>query len=165
MGSLMSDALSPDAVTLLVHVLDEAHETTTLLPVAEAGRSMHRPWWRNVFFGFARSNAEVTAGFAVQYLGENIDRARDHWREALSLLGQLQRDHSDNELVAVLGKELQTAGLNDVLPKLQHSAIPRSIAKTAIHLGGLVATIRNCEHLIVDARRKLILQRMRDPQI
>jgi hypothetical protein len=158
----MPEPASPDALTLLILALDEMRETTTLLPVAEAGRSIHRPWWRNVLFGFARSNAEVTAGLAVQYLGENIDRARDHWRGALSLLDQLQRAHSDNELVVVLGQELDLAGLNDVLPKLQHSAIPHPIAKTAVHLGDVVATIRNCDHLIVNARSKLTLQRMRD---
>jgi hypothetical protein len=158
----MDDGASRGAVTLVVCALDEMHETTTLLPVAEAGRALHRPWWRNVFFGFARSNAEVTAGLAVQYLGENIDRARDHWREALSLLDQLQRAHSDNELVLMLGHELDAAGINDVLPALQHSAIPHPIAKTAVHLEGVVATIRNCDNLLVKARSKLMLQQMRE---
>jgi hypothetical protein len=146
----------------MILALDEMRETVTLLPVAEAGRSLHRPWWRNVFFGFARSKSEVAAGLAVQYLGDNIDRARGHWREALSLLDQLQRAHSDNDLVVILGQELADAGLDDVLPKLQHSAIPHPIAKTAVHLAGVVATIRNCDHLIVSARSKLAVQRMRN---
>lgn len=158
----MGSAATPDALTLMTLALDEMRETATLLPVAEAGRSLHRPWWRNVVFGFARSKAEVTAGLAVQYLGENIDRARDHWREALALLDQLQRAHSDDDLVVVLGQELDIAGLDDVLPKLQHSAIPQPIAKTAVHLADVVATIRHCDHAIVKARSKLTIQRMRN---
>ena len=51
----MSDAQPAGALTLLTYALDEMRETTTLLPVAEVSRSLHRPWWRNVFFGFARS--------------------------------------------------------------------------------------------------------------
>jgi hypothetical protein len=158
----MSDSLSPDALTLLTYALDEMRETATLLPVAEVSRSFHRPWWRNVFFGFARSNAEVTAGLAVQYLGENIDRARDHWREALSMLGDLQRNHGNNEVVVRLGQELQTVGIEGVLAKLQHDAIPHSVAKTAVHLESVVTTIRECDRLALEARNKLTLQRMRN---
>jgi hypothetical protein len=158
----MSDTQPAGALTLLTYALDEMRETTTLLPVAEVSRSFHRPWWRNVFFGFARSNAEVTAGLAVQYLGENIDRARDHWREALTLLSDLQRNHGDNEVVVRLGQQLQAAGIDGVLAKLQHSAIPHPVAKTAAHLEEVVATIRECDQLALDARNKLTLQRMRD---
>jgi len=158
----MSDAEPTDAVTLLVYALDEMRETTNLLPVAAAGRSMHRSRWRNLFFGFARSKAEVTAGLAVQYLGENIDRARDHWREALSSLDELQREHGGNEIIARLALQLRAAGLDGVLPRLQHDAIPRPIAKTAVHLAEVVATVRECAHVVLDTRNKLTLQRMRD---
>ncbi len=151
-----------DALTMLVYALDEMRETTSLLPVADLSRSTNRPWWRKVFFAFARSKAEVTAGFAVQYLSENVDRARAHWREALSLLGQLQQAHHGNEVVVMLGHELQNAGLDEVLPRLQHSAIPSPISKTADHLAAVVETIRECDRLALDARNKLTLQRMRD---
>jgi hypothetical protein len=158
----MSDSPPADALSLLTYALDEMRETSTLLPVAEASRSSRRPWWRNVFFGFARSNSEVTAGLAVQYLGENIDRARGHWREVLSLMSDLQRDHGDNEVVALLGHQLDDAGINEILPKLRHDAIPHPIAKTAAHLEGVVSTIRDCDRLAQDARNKLTLQRMRN---
>ena len=160
----MSDARPSDAVTLLVDALDEMRETTSLLPVESAGRSLHRSWWRNLFFGFARSKAEVSAGLAVQYLGENIDRARDHWRAALSSLAELQRVHGGNEVVARLSGQLQVAGVNGVLGRLQHDAIPRPIAKTAVHLAAVVATIRECDRVVLDARNKLALQRMRNEQ-
>lgn len=158
----MGDAERVDALTTLVYALDEMRETTSLLPVADLSRSTNRPWWRKVFFAFARSKAEVTAGFAVQYLDENLDRARDHWHEALSLLAQLQQVHHDNEVVVMLGHELQNAGLYDVLPRLQRSAIPTPLARTATHLAGVVETIRDCDRVALDARNTLTLQRMRE---
>ena len=158
----MNDEAPSDALTMLVYALDEMRETTTLLPVAEVSRGQNRPWWRNLFWGFARSRAEITAGLAVQYLGENIDRARAHWREALTLLADLQRTHATNEVVVTLIDELRGAGLDTVLPRLQHDAIPHPIAKTAVHLTAVVDTIRACQRLSVAARSKLLLQQVRD---
>jgi hypothetical protein len=158
----MSDAPPSDALTMLVYALDEMRETTTLLPVAEVSRGQNRSWWRNLFYGFARSKAEVSAGLAVQYLGENIDRARAHWREALTLFADLQRTHADNEVVVTLIDDLRGAGLDTVLPRLQHDAIPHPIAKTAAHLTAVLATIRDCQRLATAARSKLLLQRVRD---
>lgn len=158
----MNDEAPSDALTMLVYALDEMRETTTLLPVAEVSRSQNRPWWRNLFWGFARSRAEITAGLAVQYLGENIDRARAHWREALTQLLDLQRAHATNEVVVALIDDLRGAGLDTVLPRLQHDAIPHPIAKTAAHLTAVVETIRSCQRLAVTARSKLLLHRMRD---
>ena len=161
--SVTSEEPSPsDALTMLVYALDEMRETTALLPVAEVSRGQNRPWWRNLFFGFARSRAEVSAGLAVQYLGENIDRARTHWRDALTLLADLQRTHATNEVVVTLIDDLRGAGLDTVLPRLQHDVIPNPIAKTAVHLTAVVETIRNCQRLAVAARSTMLLQRMRD---
>ncbi len=159
----MGDAPA-DAVTLLAQVLDEMRETTNLLRVADLGRSRQLSWWRNAWSWFARSGAELTAGFAVQYLAENIDRAREHWRDALSLLSELHRAHAEDAVVAALVDDLQRAGVDDVLPKLQHVAIPYSTAEAAAHLSGVVDTIRECDHLALGARSKLLLRRMRDEQ-
>ncbi|MEO8267537.1 MAG: hypothetical protein ABI706_18705 [Ilumatobacteraceae bacterium] len=158
----MTDEAPSDALTMLVYALDEMRETATLLPVAEVSRGQNRPWWRNLFFGFARSRAEVSAGLAVQYLGENVDRARTHWREALTLLADLQQTHATNEVVVTLIDDLRGAGLDTVLPRLQHDAIPHPIAKTAAHLTAVVESIRSCQRLAVAARSKLLLQQMRD---
>ena len=158
----MTDEAPSDVLTMLVYAVDEMRETTTLLPVAEVSRGQNRPWWRNLFWGFARSRAEITAGLAVQYLGENIDRARAHWREALTLLADLQRTHATNEVVVTLIDELRGAGLDTVLPRLQYDAIPHPIAKTAVHLTAVVDTIRACQRLSVAARSKLLLQQVRD---
>jgi hypothetical protein len=162
MGSLMNDAASPDALTMLVYALDEMRETTGLIPVAELSRSTSRSRWRSLLSLVAGSRAEVGAGLSMQYLGENLERARAHWREALSLFDQLQLAHHDNEVVARLGEDLWKAGLNEVLAQLHDEAIPHVIAKTAEHLAGVVATIRDCDRLVVEARNKLTLNRMRD---
>jgi hypothetical protein len=158
----MSDARPPDAVGLLVYVLDEMRETIALIPVADLSRSAGRPWWRNVFFAFARSRGEVSAGFAVQYLTENLERSRGHWREALSLLDELQREHSANETVVQLGDALRAAGVDEVLQRLQDDALPHTIDKTGAHLAAVVATIRECDRLALDARNRLTPQRMRN---
>ena len=158
----MSDSSQRDAVTLLVYALDEMRETTNLLPEKDLSRATNRPWWRKALFGVIRTRAEVSAGLAVQYLGENIDRARGHWREALSLIHELQHEHHDNAEVSLLVEDLQIAGLYDVLPQLQHDAIPHPFAKTAAHLSAVVATIRHCDDIALKARSKLLLQRMRN---
>jgi hypothetical protein len=161
---MMGGAPPADAVTLLAHMVDEMRETTNLLRVADLGRSKRLPWWRNMWSWLARSGAELSAGFAVQYLAENIDRARQHWREALSLTRELQRMHGDDAVVAALADDLHGAGMDDVLAGLQQSAIPYSSAEAAAHLAGVVGTIRECDRLALDARSKLMLKRMRDEQ-
>ena len=67
-------------------------------------------------------------------------------------------------MVAALADDLRGAGMDDVLPGLQQSAIPYSTAEAAAHLAGVVATIRECDRLVLDARSKLMLRRMRDEQ-
>ena len=158
-----SDTAGPDALALLVDVVDEMRETTSLLPVAEASRTLNRSRKHNFGMLFARSfsSAEVNAGNSLQYLAENVDRAREHWQVALSLLGDLQRLHGDNPAVAELSVQLPGAGVDDVLPRLQIEAIPRQAKKAAVHLAAVVATIHNCEHLAATARSKVNLQRMR----
>jgi hypothetical protein len=158
----MNDAQPEGALTLLTYALDEMRETTALIPVPDLARQATRPWWHNIFVRFVPGKAEVSAGFAVQYLAENLERSRAHWREALSLLDHLQREHSGNEVVVQLGSQLRAAGMNEVLPRLGNDALPHSLANTTAHLGGVVATIRDCDRLALEARNKLTLQRMRD---
>jgi hypothetical protein len=151
----------PGSLTLLVVAIDEMRETTSLIPVADASRSLNRSWWRNIGMLFARSRAEVNAGNALQYLADNVARARGHWREVLSALGELQRLHGDNEVVADLGAHLSSAGVDGVLQRLELDAIPRGTTKTAVYLAAVVDTIHSCEHLAVSARSKLNVQQMR----
>jgi hypothetical protein len=158
-----SESSAPDALTLLVDVVDEMRETTSLLPVAEASRSLNRSRKHNLGMLFARSfrSSEVNAGNSLQYLAENVERAREHWRAGLSALDDLQRLHGDNPVVADLFSQLPGAGLDSVLPRLDLDAIPRPTNKAAVHLAAVVETIHNCEHLAATARSKVNLQQMR----
>jgi hypothetical protein len=158
----MTDAQPSDALTLVTYALDEMRETTALLPAPDLARQATRPWWHNIFVRFVPGKAEVSAGFAVQYLAENLERARTHWREALSLLDHLRREHSGNEVVVLLGSQLRAAGANEVLRRLGNDALPHSLANTTAHLAAVAATIRECNRLALDARNKLMLQRIRD---
>jgi hypothetical protein len=149
-----------DTAMLLTYALDEMRETTNLLRIADLTRSTSRPWWRKVFFAFARSRAEVSAGFAVQYLGENIDRARDHWREALSLLAGLHlAPHDSSSVVGELLEQLHGAGVDDVLARLRHDAIPHPFADAAAHLTKVIGTIRDCDRVVLGALSQLMLKR------
>ncbi len=156
-------AAAPDALTLLANAIDEMHQTTSLLPVAEASRNLNRSWWRNIGMLAARSvsGREVNADNALQYLPDNLDRAREHWHEALRSLDDLQRLHGDNPVVGDLGQQLPGAGLDGVLPRLELDAVPRPTKQAAVHLAAVVETIHRCEHLAAGARSKLNLQRMR----
>ena len=155
MGEVSTDQL----LTWLTEVLDEMRETRNLLPAAELTRTSQRRGWRKVVYAFARSRGEISAGYAMQYLTENTARARDHWREALAALAEIERA---GEQLALLSEDLRAAGVDEVLPRLRSDAIPYATAQAATHLSEVVATIRDCEELVVAARNRLVLQRSRD---
>jgi hypothetical protein len=159
---MVEPANGPQPLIALVYVLDEMRETTNLLRVHEVLQEGHRPWWRNVVFGFIRVGREATADQAMQYLGENIDRARDHWREALRLLAELRTTAADDDFFVLLDRELDAAGVSSVLPRLAHDAIPGPRKEAAAYLVKVVETIRDCTQLISNARNRLTLQRMRE---
>ena len=155
MGEVSTDQL----LTWLTEVLDEMRETRSLLPAAELTRTSQRRGWRKVVYAFARSRGEISAGYAMQYLTENTARARDHWRETLVALAEIERA---GEQLALLSEDLRAAGVDEVLPRLRSDAIPYATAQAATHLSEVVATIRDCEELVVAARNRLVLQRSRD---
>src|SRR3954447_14097432 len=98
-GTPMDDASGGKLLTQLGEVLDEMRETTSLLPAAELSRTWQRRGWRKFAYGFARSRGEISSGFAMQYLTENIGRARDHWGDAVAMLSEIERAGADRELV------------------------------------------------------------------
>ena len=80
--------------------------------------------------------------------------------DALGLLVYVQDEM--RETSALIPDALQAAGLDEVLPRLRDDALPHSFDKTGAHLAAVVATIRECERLAVEARNKLMLQWMRN---
>jgi len=154
------DEVSTDQLLMrLTEALDEMRETTNLLPAAELSRTSQRRGWRKLVYAFARSRGEISAGFAMQYLTENTGRARDHWRDALAALAEIDRA---GEPLAGLSQDLRAAGVDEVLPRLRPDAIPYATSQAAAHLSAVVATIRDCEELVVAARNRLALQRLRE---
>jgi len=154
------DEVSTDQLLMrLTEALDEMRETTNLLPAAELSRTSQRRGWRKLVYAFARSRGEISAGFAMQYLTENTGRARDHWRDALAALAEIDRA---GEPLAGLSHDLRAAGVDEVLPRLRPDAIPYATSQAAAHLSAVVATIRDCEELVVAARNRLALQRLRE---
>ena len=154
------DEVSTDQLLVwLTEALDEMRETTNLLPAAELSRTSQRRGWRKLVYAFARSRGEISAGFAMQYLTENTGRARDHWRDALAALAEIDRA---GEPRSGLSEDLRAAGVDEVLPRLRPDAIPYATAQAATHLSAVVATIRDCEELVVAARNRLALQRLRE---
>ena len=142
----------------LSYVIDEMRETTNLLRVQETLQEGHRPWWRNFLFAFIRVGREATADLAVQYLGENIDRARDHWREALRIVDEMLGDEFGEQL----SRDLNDAGFRSVMPRLAHDRIPGPRKDAAAHLTDVVSTIRVCSQLVVNARNQLTLRKLRE---
>lgn len=142
----------------LAYIIDEMRETTNLLRVQEVVQDGDWPWWRNLFFAVFRVGREATADLAVQYLGENIDRAREHWREALRLVDQLL----DDDIGALLSRELNDAGLRSVMPRLAHDRIPGPRKEAAAHLADVVSTIRQCTQVVVNTRNQLTLRKLRE---
>src|SRR3954468_2369179 len=121
-GTPVDDTSDATLLTRLTEVLDEMRETTNLLPAAELSRTSQRRGWRKFAYGFARSRGEISSGFAMQYLTENLARARDHWSDALSTLSEIAGAEPD--LVARLTDDLQAAGVDEVLPQLRPDALP-----------------------------------------
>jgi hypothetical protein len=158
----MADASHAQLLTRLAEVLDEMRETTDLLPAAELSRTSQRRGWRKFVYGFARSRGEISAGFAMQYLTENLGRARDHWRDAVSTLSEIERAGVEHQLVIQLIDDLNAAGVDEVLPRLRPDAVPYAASAAATHLSLVVATIRDCEQIVVAARNRLALQGLRD---
>ncbi|HZX56801.1 MAG TPA: hypothetical protein VFE86_19090 [Ilumatobacteraceae bacterium] len=158
----MDDASGGKLLTQLVEVLDEMRETTNLLPAVELARTSQRRGWRKFAYGFARSRGEISAGFAMQYLTENLGRARDHWRDAVSMLSAIEGAGVERELMTRMIEDLNAAGVDEVLPLLRSEAIPYAASAVATHLSLVVATIRDCEQVVAAARSRLARQRLGD---
>lgn len=149
------------AITVVDYLIDEIRQTSGLLRVADAARAAKRPWWRTFALNTVRTPTEVSSDLDMLYVGQNIDRARDHWREVLAHRAELRRLTPPSEVIARLDADLGEAGIDDVLPRLQHDAIPVPVKAMTLHLATVVDTIRECDRLAVAARSRLLLEQMR----
>lgn len=152
---------APSALTVLDYLLDEIRQTSGLLRVADTARTSRRPWWKTFVFGLIRAPTEVSADMNLLYVGQNIDRSRDHWRQALAHRADLQRIEPRSDVITRLDADLTEARMDEVLPRLRHEAIPSPVKAMTAHLAGVVDTIRDCDRLVLAARSRLLLERMR----
>jgi hypothetical protein len=157
----MREATPTDTLTLLAYAIDEMHETSSLLRVYDVLRDAHRPWWRALFFAAVRTGRDMNAEMAVQYLGQNVERARDHWCEAVRLLTTLFERQSDDPLLRDTELEVTRLGFYDVLGRLTLDAIPGPRAQAAEYLGKVCQTIGACKEVVVKTRSSVMLRRMR----
>jgi hypothetical protein len=158
----MSDAPPPDFVAMLTYVLDESREARDLLRISQAGLARRSQGWREKFGPTVRTGKGIASGLSAQYLGENMFRARAHWRAGMGYLRDVVAVASTNENVRLVEDELRRAGVDGVMPKLADEAIPYDRKKAATHLQAVLDQMSDCDDVIVKARSKLLLQRMRN---
>jgi hypothetical protein len=151
---------APSPLVLLTLLADEMHETISLLRVVDAATA-NRSRWRRATGGLLRTGQDVVAGMAMQYLGDNVDRARDHWIEVLRMAGEVRRRAAHDEDLRHLGEQLDARGVDGVLAKLHLPNIPGPTRKAVPYLRGVTDQIRDCLHPVQEAARRLTLQRIR----
>lgn len=160
----MSDAPATDAATLLVYALDESRQARNLLRVGYAGLSYRRSGWRSLRVLLLQTREEFSAGLAVQYFGENLERTRGRWRAGLAFFDELFTSYRSNETVRRLGDDLERAGLRKILTQLQDDAVPVPRKQATAHLEVVLDQMRECERIGEHARSSLMLQQMGDEQ-
>jgi hypothetical protein len=155
----VTEESAPNPVLLLDYLLDEIRATSGLLRATDLSRAARRTSWRSVALGLIRTPTEVSADLGLLYVRQNIDRARDHWREVLTHRDQLTAFLAESAVLADLSRQLAEAGILEVLPRLQQDAVPSPVREMAAHLTRVLATIRECDRLVVEARNRLMLER------
>ena len=157
----MSDAPPVAVLTLLAYAIDEIRETRDLLRVSLAGLARRRGW-RHLFGWVVGTRDVLTAGLAVQYLADNLARARDHWRAELGYLADLCAAADTSPLLRRLADDLEHAGVDHIMAKLGDDAVPRDRPRAAAHLEDTLRRMSECERILTEARNALMLQRMGD---
>jgi hypothetical protein len=165
-----SDPTVVSPVLLLTRALDETDQASDLVRLCHNGLthrrhgSSRRKSWLPLALGGNRTADHVSAGLAVQYFGENLDRARDRWRQGVEHYEQLFAYHGHREPVSQLHNELTLAGLFTVLDDLQQQAVPAGRKPSATHLVGVLRRIRACNAAGIQARTQMILRQEKTEQ-
>ncbi|MEY2581082.1 MAG: hypothetical protein QOE09_931 [Ilumatobacteraceae bacterium] len=159
----MTDDTTPsEIVTLLTYVLDENREARELVRMSHSGLVHRSIGLRRRLDAVIRTRGGFAAGQAVQYLGENLERARDHWRTSLAHLAELQASYPDNERVQVVHEELRRVGVQEIEPLLALDALPPGRTRAAAHLEAVLTRMSDCDQAVAGVRSELMLQKMRN---
>lgn len=151
-----------DCIAALTLVLDETREARELVLICHAGLTRRpRPWWRRVDSLIGTQDAFL-ANLAGQYLGENLFRAREHWRAAAAQLGELFAGDDLPGSVVALQPSLVAAGADRIAHDLDDDIVPRQRKDAAAHLSAVIGHMSDCDRLIGEARSRLLLERMRE---
>ena len=152
----------PDFVAMLTYILDESREARDLVRISQAGLARRSQGWRETFGQSVRTGKGITSGLSTQYLGENMFRARAHWSAGLGYIQDVVAFGSANENLRPIEDELRRAGVDEVMSRLADEAIPHDRKRAATHLQAVLNQMSDCDAIIVKARSKLLLQRIRD---
>ena len=165
-GATMSeDATTSAIVTLLTYVLDENRESRELVRLSHGGFVHRSIGLRRRLDAVIRTTDGFAAGQAVQYLGENLGRARQHWRTGLAHLAELYASYGNNERVQLLEDGLRRAGVSEIESLLSIDAVPRGRKRAAAHLEAVLSRMSDCDNVVAGARSELALQKLRNDRI
>ena len=162
---MTDDATTPEIVTLLTYVLDEHRESRELVRLSHAGLVHRSMGLRRRLDAVIRTTDGFAAGQAVQYLRENLGRAREHWRTGLAHLVELQETYPNNVRVQALQAELRRAGVSEIESLLSPDAVPRGRKRAAAHLEAVLSRMSDCDNAVASIRSELTLRNMRDDRI
>ncbi len=162
---MTDDATTPEIVTLLTYVLDENRESRELVRLSHAGLVHRSIGVRRRLDAVIRTTDGFAAGQAVQYLRENLGRARQHWRTGLAHLAELYAAYPNNERVQVLQDELRQAGVSEIEPLLSRDAVPRGRKRAAAHLEAVLSRMSDCDNAVASVRSELTLRNIRNDRI
>jgi hypothetical protein len=149
-------------ITLMTYALDESREARELLLMSHAGLTDRSRRWRQRVGSIVGARDQFMAGLAAQYLGENLYRAREHWRSYVQCCDDLGANNHTDDNIQLLVMELREAGLDSVVAELADDSVPRQRKLAAEHLGSVMNRMSECDRLIIAARVLLMLRRMRD---
>ena len=158
----MDGGQQPDLVTMLTYILDENREAHDLVRISQAGLARRSQSWREKFGQSVRTGSGIASGLSAQYLGENLFRARAHWTAGLGYLAEVLAVGSASDKLQLFEYELHEARIDEVLPQLADAAVPRDRKAAAEHLQGVLDRMSDCDTVVVKARSRMLLQRMRN---
>ena len=158
----MADDAPTSATLLLTYAIDDIAECTQLIRFGPSDRRVNRPWWRALVMGVFRTRAETMAEQRLMYLTENVERARDRWREVLLTVQHMEEAGRDDEVLRRLAVELRNGGIDDVAHQLRRSELANEVQKVIAHLEGVADQMVVCKGMMVKARNLLSLQKLRE---
>lgn len=158
----MSESQKHDFVTMLTYIVDENREARDLVRISQAGLARRSQSWKERFGQSVRTGSGIASGLSAQYLGENLFRARGHWTAVLGHVAEVLAVASASDQLQLFEYELREAGIDEVAEQLVYESVPYDRKKAAEHLQTVLDRMSACDDVVVRARSRMLLQRMRE---